>query len=256
MVLCGIDYLDKLTRENAEDIKSNLEDLSNNNLFKGKKYLEILDATNRHVLINYVWILSPFYKSDDKCKQFFVKLSKLKAQNIAMPLAINLLKQNSVLNDTLISFYAKNKYTRAYFYSELEKEKLLEKFDKTVLSQRSLIESVVQSQIQLSAYYNYEKDKVKKDSMIFLKELPASNKYQKGKLYVYKNARSKGEDETWSIAFINGDSDNITSKIELIHSNYFIDKTLTEEENLKEMQHYFSLSFRNRAQVISNAYSN
>jgi uncharacterized protein YbaP (TraB family) len=252
----SFDYLDKLSQENAEDIKSNLEGLSNNNLFKGTKYLTGLDAAKRHALINYVWILSPFYKTDEKCKQFFTKLSKLKAQNIAMPLAIHLLKQNTVIIDTLISYYAKNKFTRAYFYSELEKEKLLEKFDETALSQKSLIESLIQSQIQLNGYYNYEKEKLKKDSMVFLKELVATNKYQKGKLFIYKNARSKGEDETWSIAFVNEVSDKISCKIELIHTNYFLDKTLTEEENLMEVQYYFSLSFRNRAQVISNAYSN
>lgn len=252
----NFNYLDKVAQENAENIKSNLEGLSDNNMYKGTKYLNMLETNNRQVLINYVWILSPFYKTDDKAKQFFAKLSKLKAQNIAMPLAINLLKQNLVLNDTLISYYSKDKFTRTYFYSELEKEKLVDKFDKSYLSQRSLIESLLQSQIQLNAYYNYEKNKSKKDSMVFLKEISAGNKYQKGRLFIYKNARSKGDDETWSIAYLNGNSEEITSKIELIHSNYFIDTKLTEQENLNEVAYYFSLSFRNRAQVISNAYSN
>jgi hypothetical protein len=153
-----------------------------------------------------------------------------------------------VINDTLIPYYSKNKITRAFFYSELEKEKLSDKFDKNYLSQSSLIESVLSSQKQLNNFYTYEKDKSKKDSLILIKEIDAKNKYQTGKLYVYKSSKSRADEEQWSVAFINSD-EKISSKIEVVSSNFAVDKTKTEEENIKELMNYFSLSFRKRASL-------
>jgi hypothetical protein len=239
---------DYYAKELAESIQSNLEGLNYNNQYKGSSYLRNIVAYNRPAIVNYAYILSPFYKSDEKVKQFFTKISKLKTQNIAMPVAINLLKQNVVINDTLIPYYSKNKITRAFFYSELEKEKLSDKFDKNYLSQSSLIESVLSSQKQLNNFYTYEKDKSKKDSLILIKEIDAKNKYQTGKLYVYKSSKSRADEEQWSVAFINSD-EKISSKIEVVSSNFAVDKTKTEEENIKELMNYFSLSFRKRASL-------
>ena len=59
-------------------------------------------------------------------------------------------------SDTMADYYAQNKFTRTYFYSELEKEKLSSKFNKNYASQLSLVESVILSQTQLNGYYNYE----------------------------------------------------------------------------------------------------
>src|SRR5262249_45059070 len=150
----------------AENIKGSLDGLANNTYYKGSNYLRSLESYNRSPMVNYAWLLSPYYKTDEKTRQFFQKLSKIRTQNVAMPVAIDLLKQNVILNDTLIAYYCKNKFTRAYFYSELEKEKLTDKFDKNYLSQESLVESVLLSHRQLSNFYNYEKDKLRKDSLI------------------------------------------------------------------------------------------
>lgn len=237
---------DQYARETAESIQSNLQGLTYNNLYKGSSYLRNIVAYNRPVLVNYAYILSPFYNSDDKVKVFFTKISKLKAQSIAMPVAINLLKQNIVINDTLVPYYSKNKITRAYFYSELEKEKLSDKFDKKYLTQSSLIESVLSSQKQLNNFYAYEKEKVKKDSLILIREVDAKNKYQDGKLYVYKSLKNRNDEEQWSVAFINS-KEKISSKIEVVSSNFTVDKTKSEEENMKELINYFYMSFRKRA---------
>lgn len=236
---------DYYAKELAESLQNNLQGLSYNNLYKGSGYLRNLEAHNRPALVNYAWLLSPFYKSDEKVRQFFGKVSKLRNQNIAMPVAINLLKQDIVLNDTLIPYYSRNKITRAYFYSELEKEKLSDKFDKNYLTQTSLIESVLSSQKQLSSFYTSEKDKGRRDSLILVRELPAKNKYQDGKLYVYKT-KGRNEEEQWSAAFINT-PEKISSRIEVVSVNFTVDKTRSEEENLKELMNYFYLSFRKRA---------
>jgi hypothetical protein len=248
----SFDYLEKTAKELAENIKGSLDGLANNNIYKGSSYLRSLESYNRSPLVNYAWLLSPFYKTDEKTKQFFAKLSKIKAQNIEMPVTIDLLKQNIILNDTLVTYYCRNKYTRAFFYSELEKEKLTDKFDKKYLSQESLIESVLMSHKQLANFYNYDKDKYKKDSMILIKEVPARNRYQAGKMYIYKAAKSKNDEEQWTVVFVNHSKEPVNSRIELVQSNYFIDNTKTEQENINELLDYFSLSYRKRAQVSSN----
>lgn len=250
----NFDYLEKTARELAESIKGSLDGLSNNNLYKGSGYLKIIESYNRPALVNYAWILTPFYKTDEKTRLFFNKLSKIKTQTIAMPVTIHLLKNNIVWNDTLVAHYCRNKYTRAFFYSELEKEKLTDKFDKNYLSQTSLIESVLMSHKQLTSFYNYEKDKSKKDSLDLIKEINASNKYQKGKMYIYRNSRSKNEEEQWTAVFVNDSEEPVSSKIELVHGNYFIDPAKTEQENINDLLNYFSLSFRKRALVSTNSY--
>lgn len=247
----SFDHLDRSSRELAEQIKMNLDGLAENNLYKGTSFLRNVDSYNRQPLVNYAYILSPFYKTDEKTKAFFGKLAKIRAQNIAMPVAIDLLKHGIQINDTLVPFYSRNKYTRAYFYSELEKEKLADKFDKNYLSQESLIESVLLSQRQLNNFYNYERDKFKKDSIAPVKTLTAKNKYQRGKLYIYRSVKSRNEDEQWSAVFINDTKEAVTAKIEIVNAGYVIDKNKTEEENINELLDYFSMAYRKRAVVAS-----
>ncbi len=244
------DYLDKATKELAENIQASVEGLNTNTFNKASKNTK--DVANRPELVNYAIILAPFYKIDEKTKQFFAKLAKIKTQAITMPVTIALLKQNIILNDTLINFYCKNKYTRTYFYSELEKEKLTDKFDKKYLSQKSLVESVINSQRQITNLYNYDKDKTKTDSIVFFKELEAKNKYQKGKIYVYKVQKQKNDDEKWAVVFVKESKQAISPDIEVLNINYLIDKDKTEEENINDMLNDFALSYRNRASVKTN----
>ena len=243
----SFDYLEKPAKEQAETVLANVEGFNNNRQYKGIDYLKNLEGLARPALVNYAYILAPFYKTDEKTKQFFIKLSRIKVQDIAMPVAINLLKYNVEMSDTLIKFYARNKITRAYFYTELEKEKLTDKFDKKYLDQKSLVESVLGNQKQLTAYYSYEKDKIKKDSLILLKVLPAHNRYQHGEMYVYKTAKVKNEDEQWSAVFVSHAKETVSTAIEVISSGFPIDKAKTQEENLNELLDYFSLSYRKRA---------
>lgn len=243
----NFDYLDKNVKELAENIKLNLDAFINNNLYKGSRYLRSIDFYNRPALVNYAYVLAPFYSADEKTRQYFTRLAKLKAQNIIMPVTINLLKQNITLSDTMVPYFCRNKYTRTFFYSELEKEKLTRFFDKTYLNQGSLNESLVSSQKQLNTYYNYDKEKNKKDSISLLKVLAATNKFQKGRLYVYRLQKGKNDDEQWSAVFVPESSEPVNSHIEMVSQGYFIDKTKTEQENLNELLDYFYLSFRKRA---------
>jgi uncharacterized protein YbaP (TraB family) len=245
-----LDHLDRNLRDIAENIQGNLEGLSNNNFYKGSDHLRVMTSAMRAPLINYALVLAPFYKSDPRVQQFIDKLSKIKSQEINMPLVVLMLKQDVKLNDTSVSYYSSNKFTRAYFFSELEKEKLTSKFDRRYLDQKSLIESVLISQKQMNNYYMGEKEKSKKDSLVLVTERSAVNKYQKGKIYVYKNIR-KNEEDLWSAVFVNDDSLKVTSRIELVNAGFLLDHRKSENENIEYIVDHFSLAFRKRAQGVS-----
>ncbi len=247
------EHLGNVEKEIAEALKVSVENMANNSMYKSNNdYLTTLDSYARPELVNYAIILAPFYKTDEKVKLFFTKLSKLKAQNIIMPSMIELLKQNVQLNDTLLKYYCKNKTTRAYFYSELEKEKLTEQFDKSYSSQQAIVESILQSQKQLTNYMSYEKDKSKREELVFVKTLDAKNKYQTGKIYIYKQAKYKNDDEGWALAFVaNTKKGEINSNVEVLNVNYSLDKTKTVTEMENEILEDFSLLFRKRAIATS-----
>lgn len=246
------EYIDKNVKELAESIQNSLDGLANNNQYKGTNYLKNMEAINRPQLVNYAYVIAPWYKTDEKAKLFFTKLSKIKAENITMPVLINLLKQNIVINDTLIDYYCRNKITRAFFYSELDKQKLLEKFNKKYLSQESIVQSVVYSEKQLAGIYKYDKDKKLKDSLVFIKQVAAKNKFQTGKLYIYKSSKSKSEDETWAIAFVANSKNNINPKVDVINIAFIVDTSKSEEANLNQVLSDFYLSFRKRAVAPNN----
>ncbi|MEI6021599.1 MAG: hypothetical protein WCR21_10765, partial [Bacteroidota bacterium] len=205
------------------------------------------DFYRRPKLIDYAIILAPFYKTDEKVKQYFNKLSKIKSQNIAMPLLIVGLKQGIVINDSLQNSYWKSNFTKTYFYSELEKENLLSHFNTKTISQKALVESLLSSEYQLSKYYAANGQKIKNDTISFVEQLYIENKYQKGDLYIYKKPTIKTESEAWMIVFVPITKEKITTNMSLISANYYIDPTLSLKENLKNMTDYFSVRYRKRA---------
>jgi uncharacterized protein YbaP (TraB family) len=239
------DFTEKSAREMAELIKGNLDALANNNFYRNSRYLKSLEATGRPPLANYARVLSPFYRTDENCRQFISKLLKIKTQNIIMPVTIDLLRQDIKVNDTLVPYYCSNKFTRAYFYSELEKEGLTARFDKRFLSQLQLNESVLSSQKQLSSIYRNEKRP--DDSLVLVKQLPARNKYQEGTLYIYSSSHAKTEGEPWSALFVSNHGKGVTARIELVNTAYYTDPLKTEQENISELVDQFYLQFRKRA---------
>jgi uncharacterized protein YbaP (TraB family) len=245
--------LDRSAKELAENLQNNLDGFHNNNAYKGSAYLRSVDVLNRPELVNYAIILMPLYKTDENVKQFINKLCRIKTQQITMPLNIVALKYGITLNDTIVSHYCKNKFTRAYFYTQLEKEKLTDKFDKEFLSQPQLVESVLYSQKQLAAIYAYDKDKNKKDSLILLKVTSAKNRYQSGKMYIYKTLKSKFDTQKLCVAFVPNSTRNVSSDIEVLTVNYEYDVMETEDENVNELLDSFSLKFRKRAYSLGSS---
>ncbi|MCU0361120.1 MAG: TraB/GumN family protein [Bacteroidia bacterium] len=238
--------LDKTNKELAENLKHNMAVLQNNRKYAGTQYLRTEDANARIPLVNYAIVLAPFYGNDAKVKQFFEGLYKTKLYAITVPAHIALLKQKHTLSDTLSAYYSKNKYTRAHFYSELEKAGLTSVFDKNYASQKHLVESVLAAQRQLNQFYRYDKDKLLSDSLVFVKELPVANKRQKGSLYLYRTKELSPSKQKWSTVFVqSGKSPGSNMMI------YTIDYQMNEEKTPAEIEagfaEYFSLGYRNRA---------
>jgi len=238
--------LDKTNKEFAENLRNSMIVLQNNRKYSGNNQLRRDEANNRLPLVNYAIVLAPFYAQDVKVKQFFDGLYKTRIQGIIVSAHIELLKYKQVMNDTLSSYYSKNKFTRAYFYSELEKAGLTSAFDKNYASQKSLVESVLAGQRQLNQFYRYDKDKIVNDSLVFIKEIPVANKRQRGSLYLYRNHELTASKQKWSTVFVQSGK-TMGSNM----SVYTTDYQSKEEKTLSELEAdfvmYFSLGYRNRA---------
>lgn len=232
-------------------IKSNLEAIANNQLLTDKRKRDVLQANDQPLLLSFAHILMPFYKTDDKVKQFVDKVAKVKADPIALPMFILLKKNNVTLNDTLAAYYSKNIHSRAYFYTELENEKLLNEFSKDQLNQKAIVESMLRSYEKVSSYTNYETDK-SKDSLILFKIMPAKNKYENGNLYIFRTPKNKLGVCKWSVAFVPEQKGNkITSNITVLKLNELYNETLTETEVTNEIADDFANNYRGR--IIQNS---
>lgn len=248
----AFENLDKASREIAEVLALNLEGLANNSIFQNTSFLKNLDAVSRHELVNYAVILMPFYKSDERIRQYFNRLDKIKSQHINMPIVI-LKHENKIQGtDTLFNYYCTNLATRAYFYSELEKRKIDYKFLKRYKNQESLNQAVISIQLQFAKIYSYDKDKKQIDSLYPIENIPAINRYQKGKLYFYKIGKERGEKEKWAIAFVQNSDKELTVDVDVISLNFIPDKTKTQTENMQQAASEFALRFRKRVSQKAN----
>lgn len=238
--------LDKTNKELAENLRNNMMVLQNNRKYAGSDALRVEDALTRIPLVNYAIVLAPFYAQDAEIKLFFDGLYKTRIQAITVPAHIELLKYKQNLNDTLNAYYSKNKFTRAYFYSELEKAGLASVFDKTYATQQLLVESVLAAQRQLNQFYRYDKEKIVSDTLIFVKAIPVANKRQKGNLFLYRTNESSSGKQKWSTVFVQ-DGKTMGSNMMVYTTDYQIREEKTQTELEADFAGYFSLGYRNRA---------
>lgn len=227
-------------------IKDNLETLSQNAIVRNTKYKDVLNLNDQPLLVNFAYILMPYYKTDEKAKQFCDKVSRIKNEKITLPMYVLYKKNGMTLNDTLANYFAKNTNTRAYFYSELERDNLLEVFPKNYSTQLQLVESVLKAYSLVNTYSAYDTEKPK-DSLIFHKEFKAHNKYEKGTVYIFKSPKNKVGLSKWSVAFVPTLPNNkLNSDIVVLRSGDLFNETLTETEIENEILDDFSGGYRSR----------
>jgi hypothetical protein len=146
----------------------------------------------------------------------------------------------------LANYFAKNPNTRAYFYSELERDNLVQEFPKQYATQLQLVESVLKSYNLVNAYSAYDTDKPK-DSLIFYKEVKAYNKYEKGTIYIFRSQKNKMGLSKWSVAFVPMLAGNkINTDIVVLRSGDLFNETLTDTEIENEILDDFAGVYRNR----------
>lgn len=234
------------TEELMSMVKENLEALTFNALVKNTKYKDVLNLNEVPLLVNFAHILVPYYRTDEKAKAFCDKLSKIKSDQITMPIYVLFKKNGISISDTIANYYAKNLNTSAYFYSELEREGLTSLFPEKYAWQERLVESVLMSYDLVSNYSSYSNEK-QKDTLLFHKKVRAHNKYEKGTIYIFKSPRNKMGLNKWSVAFVPTLKDNkLNTDIVVLRSNDLFNETLTETEIENEILDDFAGIYRGR----------
>jgi len=243
--------------ELMEQIKSNLQSVQYNQSIKNPRYNDIISLSSQPFIVSFARIIAPFYKTDEKARLILDKIGKIKNESVSMPVYIILQKQGIVVNDTLAKWLSKNTITRVNFYSELKKEGMVKCFDDAYANQGALVESLLKSSRQVMAYNSYEAPDKSKDSLIFFKSVAASNRYEKGMLYMYKSPKNKLGLSRWSVAFVpQSKSDELSVDMDVIKLAEYYRETLSDEEIVNELLDEFSLQYRSRVNLSGlNDYS-
>lgn len=243
------------TNENKalEDLKRSIED----NLRKGTKKTESYDeegdaGSYRPMIVDYAFLLSPYYKTDPAVKTFFTKLLKTKNNSVLFPVYINLLEQGVNANDTIWKHFSQLKETRISLYNELERVKQTNLFDKKYFSQTLFCEAEILSELESEKSYESAKEKNKVDSIELISIYDAKNKYEKGKIYIFKRVDSKSELQKWAYVFVPETKKAIQTKIDIISTNFYIEKEKKHQEYVNEILNDFYYSHRKRYVSASN----
>jgi uncharacterized protein YbaP (TraB family) len=202
---------------------------------------------NYPYLVHLSSVLAPFYKQDEKVKLFFGKLGRVKNASVTLPVFVKLLKQSVVWNDTMNTYFSKQATTANLYYNLLEEERLEKQFDKNYYSQEHLAKSLLISELKLENANNYQTTRFNADSLQLIKKLEVKNKYDKGKLFVYRVRSLKGDGEKWHTVFVPETKKGITTKIQVINLNIVIEKTKTTAYYEDEILQAFQSRHRNRA---------
>lgn len=171
-------------------IENNKDDYSYNKQ-SGSRYTQKL-SEDQESIFDYAALLSPFH-SDAKISRFLAKAMNTGEDNLTLAIAGNMIKNNYPVNDTLLKHYINDPGSRITVYRLLQENKQLDKFDASLLNQQELVKCMLYSE-QLS-----EKNKEKKDTIVFLEKIKMKTKYEEGYIYVFKSkARDK---KIWKLSY-------------------------------------------------------
>lgn len=148
-------------------------------------------SDEQEYILDYAVLLSPFY-SDVKISRFLAKAMNTGEDNLTLAIAGNMLKNKYPVNDTLWAHFTRDPKSRITVYELLKENNQLQKFDASMLNQPELVKCLLFGE-QLS-----EKNREKKDTIVFLEKIKIKNKEKEGYVYVYKSkARDK---KVWKLS--------------------------------------------------------
>lgn len=178
-------------------------------------------ATNR-LLVDYCNLLIPFY-SEPAVKAFFDKAFKTSDSDFKIALINILLKNNLVIENSVIDNLAKDIKTTLPLYHSLKEINKLEKIKPEYRTQKSLVKAMIFSETQVPL-----------DSIQFISMRYVESKIQKGNVYFYKSTNKEGNEANLCfVAFQPKDSTAFVSYPELntsktIYANDDIEKMIDE----------------------------
>ncbi len=242
--------------KSIEELKKSLEiSLNSNKKADDNSSDENGEPSYRPMIVDYAFLLSPFYKTDAAVKTFFAKLLKTKNNSVLFPVYINLLEQGINLNDSVWKYFSKLKETRVALYSELERLKQTALFDKKYLTQSLFCEAQILSALESERMYQNSNEKNKPDSIELISIYEAKNKYEKGKIYIFKRIDAKAELEKWAYAFVSENKKSIQTTINILNINYYVEKDKSHNDYVNEILNDFYYKHRKRYVGQNNNYS-
>ncbi len=186
---------------------------------------------------NYAVVLAPSYASNPGVKAWFDKLFRIKNERNLLNIAVIATKNKIPVNDTLWKFFSNSPKTKLKAYNELNALKMADKFDKSNLSQEAFCKTKVEMEIELYDYSYADnnsslKEKTKPDSVVFIRKEAVKNKNEKGDIYFFERINQESKQKTLACAFVPA-SPSITTKIDILESNYVSEIGKSTDESIK-----------------------
>lgn len=211
-----------------------------------------------NMIENHAVILAPFYNSNVAVKKYFEKLFKIKDEQILLNIYLIANNNKIPLNDTVWRYFSKNKSTLLKTYIELSKMKMLDKFDKSLLSQEDFCKTKIENSIIYEEVDNSEnsivKEKEKPDSVFYFRKEPVINNREEGVIYFYDRVDSKTKTKSLAYAYVKKQKvEKITTQFDILSLKRVIEKGKTAEDVIKEIKAEFYYKTRLRYVLDSNA---
>ena len=210
-----------------------------------------------NMIENHAVILAPFYNSNVAVKKYFEKLFKIKDEQILLNIYLIANNNKIPLNDTVWRYFSKNKSTLLKTYIELSKMKMLDKFDKSLLSQEDFCKTKIENSIIYEEVDNSEnsivKEKEKPDSVFYFRKEPVINNREEGVIYFYDRVDSKTKIKSLAYAYVKKQKvEKITTQFDILSLKRVIEKGKTAEDVIKEIKTEFYYKTRLRYVLVSD----
>lgn len=202
---------------------------------------------NYPYLVNISTALTPFYKQEEKARLFFGKLGKVKSASVLLPVYVKLARQSVTWNDTLGRYFSRQPATANLYYNLLEEEKLEKLFDRDYLNQEHLAKSLLITELRLDHANNNQIIRINPDSVQLLKTMEARNRYEKGKIYIFRTRPAKADYEKWHTVFVPEARKPVTTRMDVLNINIIPEKTKTASYYENEILRQFYMKYRERA---------
>ncbi|MEJ7627160.1 MAG: TraB/GumN family protein [Ferruginibacter sp.] len=169
-----IDAKVALKKQSNREEKRRQEEIKNNETTVAVRFSDY-EEENEIRLEDYGVLLFPFYKNKD-VQLFFTSVLRSRDENLKLATALQMIKNNIAVPDTLLYALAANEKTRSNFYKGLLPEQRVYMFPGAFKNQLSITRS----------YIILENEYDKMDSLVFLSKIQTSFKGNEGYVYFYK----------------------------------------------------------------------